>query len=133
MVELTNHDSYYYVKRSKNSDVFISAFDDQIVEFNEEIMNKLSPLTNKLAEKSIQEAGGIRIGYYIVNIITGECPLCLDYIWNGSLRDVCKHVHAARLYHDYLKSQDRNEFYEDIKYKLVKYFNNKQRILPSSA
>src|SRR3954454_10060535 len=131
MVELTNHDSYYYVKRSKNSNVFISAFDDQIVEFNEEIMNKHSPLINKLAEKTIQEAGGIRPGYYITNIITGECPLCLDYIWNGPLRDVCKHVHAARIYNDYLKSQNRDEFVDNIKYQLVVYFKNKQRVLPS--
>ncbi|PKY57776.1 hypothetical protein RhiirA4_479107 [Rhizophagus irregularis] len=59
MVESTNHNNYYYVKRSKDSDVFISPYNDQIVEFTEETMNKLSPMINKLAEKAIQEAGGI--------------------------------------------------------------------------
>lgn len=50
-----------------------------------------------MAEKAIQEAGGIRSNYYAVNIITGESYL--DYTWNGSFRDVCKHVHAVRIYH----------------------------------
>ncbi len=132
MIESTNHSNYYYVKQSKNSNIFISSYDDQIVEFSEEIMNKLSPMINKLAEKTIQEAGGIRSNYYVLNIITGECPLCLDYIWNGPLRDVCKHVHAARIYHDFLKSQNHGEFVENIKNELVTYFKNKQRVLPSS-
>lgn len=133
MVESTNHNDYYYVKQSEDSDVFISAYDDQIVEFTKETINKLSPMINKLAEKAIQEAGGMRSNYYIVNIVTGECPLCLDYIWNGPLRGVCKHVHAARIYNDYLKSQNYDEFIEDITYKFVTYFKNKQRVLPNSS
>jgi recombinational DNA repair ATPase RecF len=80
MVESTNYNNYYYVEQSKDSNVLISSYDDQIVEFSEEIMNKLSPMINKLAEKTIQKAGEVRSNYYIVNIITGECPLCLDYI-----------------------------------------------------
>ena len=73
MVESTNHNDYYYVKKSKpESDEFISPYDDQIVKFTEEMMNKLSPMINKLAEKAIQEVGGIRPHYYIVNIVTGE-------------------------------------------------------------
>src|SRR5437764_2328172 len=106
MIESTNHDDCYYVKQSKDSNIFISPYDDQIVEFNEDTINKLSPLINKLAERTIQKAGGIKLGYYIVNIITGECPLCLDYIWNGPLH---KHVHAVRLYNNYLKSQNHDE------------------------
>ncbi|PKB97860.1 hypothetical protein RhiirA5_432384 [Rhizophagus irregularis] len=132
MVESTNHNDYYYVKQSKNSDIFISPYDDQIVEFTEETMKNLFPMINKLAENAIQEAGSVRPNYYIVNIITGECPLYLDYIWNGSLHDVCKHVHAARIYNDYLKSQNHDEFIENITCKFVTYFKNKQRVLPSS-
>jgi hypothetical protein len=132
MVESTNHNDYYYVKRSKDSNTLVSSYDDRIVEFSEEIMNKLSPMINKLAEKTIQDAGGIRPNYYVVNITTGECPLCLDYIWNGPLHDVCKHAHAARIYHDFLKSQNHAEFVENIKSELVTYFKNKQRVLPSS-
>ncbi|CAB5188085.1 unnamed protein product [Rhizophagus irregularis] len=133
MVESTNHNDYYYVKQSKNSDIFISPYDDQIVEFTEETMKNLFPMINKLAENAIQEAGSVRPNYYIVNIITGECPLYLDYIWNGSLHDVCKHVHAARIYNDYLKSQNHDEFIENITCKFVTYFKNKQRVLPSSS
>jgi len=131
MVKSTIHNNYYYVKQSKDSNVFILPYNDQIIEFNEEIIDKLSLLINKLAEKIIQEAGGIQPGYYITNIITGECPLCLDYIWNGPLRDICKHIHAARIYDNYLKSQNQDEFVENIKYQLVIYFKNKQRVLPS--
>ncbi|PKK72535.1 hypothetical protein RhiirC2_848343 [Rhizophagus irregularis] len=54
----------------QDSDVFISPYNDQIVEFTEETMNKLSPIINKLVEKAIQEAGGIQPNYYIVNIVT---------------------------------------------------------------
>ncbi|CAG8468441.1 9491_t:CDS:2 [Rhizophagus irregularis] len=53
----------------QDSDVFISPYNDQIVEFTEETMNKLSPMINKLVEKAIQEAGGIQPNYYIVNIV----------------------------------------------------------------
>lgn len=56
MVESTNHNDYYYVKRLKDFDVFISPYDDQIVEFT---MNKLFLMINKLAEKAIQEASDI--------------------------------------------------------------------------
>ena len=80
MVESTKHNDYYYVKQSMDSNIFISPYDNQIVEFNEETINRLNSMINKLAEKSIQEAGKIRSNYYIVNIKTGECPLCLDYI-----------------------------------------------------
>lgn len=130
MVESTNHNDYYYVKKS-NSHEFILPYDDQIVEFTEEMINRLSPMINKLAEKTIQEVGKIQPNYYIVNIVTGECPLCLDYIWNGPLRDVCKHVHAARIYNDYLKSQNYDEFIDNVICKLVTYFKNKQRVIPS--
>ncbi|PKC09705.1 hypothetical protein RhiirA5_499030 [Rhizophagus irregularis] len=62
---------------------------------------------SKIEIEAIQEAGGIRSNYYAVNIITGESYL--DYTWNGSFRDVCKHVHAV-----------------------LTYFKDKQRVLPSS-
>ena len=64
-------------------------------------------------------------------MITGECSLCLDYIWNGSLCDICKHMHTARIYNNYLKSQNYDEFVKNIKHQLVTYFKNKQQVLPS--
>ena len=120
------------LKNQRQDSDFISPYDNQIVEFNQEIMNNLFPIMNKLAENIIQEIGELQPNHYIVNIITGECPLYLDYIWNGSLRDVCKHVHAACIYNDYLKSQNQNEFINNITCKLVEYFKNKQCILPIS-
>src|SRR5579859_7861102 len=92
MVESTNYNDYYYVKKSKpDFDEFISPYNNQIVKFTKEMMNKLSPMINKLAEKAIQKVSGIQPNYYVVNIVTGECPLYLDYIWNGPLHNVCKH------------------------------------------
>ena len=132
MIKSTKQNNYYYVKQSQDSNIFISSYDDKIVEFSNEIMNKLSPMLNKLAEKTIQEAGGIQSNYYVVNIITGECPLCLDYIWNGPLHDVCKHVHAARIYSNYLKSYNRDEFFENIKYEFVTYSKNPDKYFLSS-
>src|SRR5256885_10766545 len=69
MVESTNHNNYYYVKKSKDSD-FISPYDNQIVEFNQEIMNNFSPMMNISAENIIQEIGELQPNYYIVSIIT---------------------------------------------------------------
>jgi len=42
-------------------------------------------------------------------------PVNVDYIWNGPFRDVCKHCHVAW--------RDKD--------KLVTYFKNKERVLPT--
>ncbi|CAG8603131.1 7208_t:CDS:2 [Rhizophagus irregularis] len=76
------------------------------IKYNLFIRNPIADDVNQIIFP-IQEAGGIRSNYYAVNIITGESYL--DYTWNGSFRDVCKHVHAV-----------------------LTYFKDKQRVLPSS-
>ena len=57
IVESANHNYFYYVKR--DSDMFalpcddhdsILPYDNQIVEFNQEIIDKLNPMMNKLAK-----------------------------------------------------------------------------------
>ncbi|KAF0467833.1 gephyrin: PROVISIONAL [Gigaspora margarita] len=52
---------------------------------------------------------------------------CFDFIWNGSFRDVCKHVHAARLFNDI---EDNKTTLDIIKNDFVQYFRNKERAMP---
>ena len=61
----------------------------------------------------------------------GECT-CLNYVWNGLFRDVCKHCHAVLIYKEFLKS-DTSFFKQEIKKELVRYFKNKQRVLPAES
>jgi hypothetical protein len=65
-----------------------------------------------------------RDGYYITNIITGECLNCFDFIWNGSFRDVCKHRIFVKSF------ENPNSVVNETKEQLVTFFKNKQRILP---
>src|SRR5438128_2677927 len=90
----------------------------------EDHFQRLQPMMKRLsATFEIEPREG-----YLTNIVTGECPFCLDYTWNGPFRDVCKHCHAARLFSEAQKS-DYKKFYEETKDKLVTYFNNKERVL----
>ncbi|CAG8762977.1 8296_t:CDS:2, partial [Gigaspora rosea] len=63
--------------------------------------------------------------YYLVNMLTSECT-CFDFIWNGSFRDVCKHVHAACLFNDI---EDNKVTLDIIKHDLVLYFRNKEHAM----
>ncbi|EXX57166.1 hypothetical protein RirG_209750 [Rhizophagus irregularis DAOM 197198w] len=65
----------------------------------------------------------IQEGYYMANIKTGECLMCYDFIWNGRFRDVCKHVHAAKLYAEAQRMGDFTSLINETKVKLVEYFN----------
>ncbi|GBB89469.1 hypothetical protein RclHR1_16170001 [Rhizophagus clarus] len=66
-------------------------------------------------------------GYYITNIITGECLNYFDFIWNGSFQDICKHCHSARIF---IKSFKNPNVINKLKERLVTFFKNKQRTLP---
>ena len=57
--------------------------------------------------------------------------LCYDYIWNGPFRDVCKHVHAARLFRNANLHLDKELFIKQTKENLVAYFKNKERVIPA--
>jgi hypothetical protein len=125
MVEKSDNSDYYYVKKSYNGDVIYSPYDHQPLNSKNVIIEKLDPLFKQLNKNhNIQE----RHGYYITNILTGECFNCFDFIWNGSFRDVCKHCHAARIFVTSLQNHDN--VIKDTKEKLVAYFKNKQRVLP---
>jgi hypothetical protein len=123
MVEKSDHPNYFYVK--KNADVIYSPYDNQQLDTKSTMMQYLDPLFKQMFENhNIQE----RDGYYITNIITGECLNCFDFIWNGSFRDVCKHCHCARIFVESFENYD--SVVNETKEKLVTYFKNKQRVLP---
>ena len=88
MVEKSDNTNYYYIKKNQNGNIIYSPYDHQPLDSENLIIEKLDPLLKQLTKNhNIQE----RHGYYITNILTGECFNCFDFIWNGSFRDVCKH------------------------------------------
>jgi len=91
-------------------------------------MNNLKPLYEKLKQKYLDKVSYYE-GYYFVNIIIGKYMLCYDYIWNGLFQNVCKHVHAARLYYDFNQHLDKKLFYRQIKESFVTYFKNKEQVI----
>ncbi|GET01685.1 hypothetical protein GLOIN_2v1872702 [Rhizophagus clarus] len=88
------------------------------------IMQNLNSLFKQMYKNhNIQE----KDGYYITNIITGECLNYFDFIWNGSFQDICKHCHSARIF---IKSFKNPNVINKLKERLVTFFKNKQRTLP---
>ncbi|POG79377.1 hypothetical protein GLOIN_2v1527306 [Rhizophagus irregularis DAOM 181602=DAOM 197198] len=53
-------------------------------------------MVNFLMKSLLSENIILEQGFHICNVITGECT-CWEYIWNSSLRDKCRHCHAATL------------------------------------
>ncbi|RHZ47675.1 hypothetical protein Glove_574g27 [Diversispora epigaea] len=102
-----------------------SEMNRQPVELEKDNIDYLKPMTEQLAKNCNVE---LRDGYYITNIVTGECPLCLDCIWNGPFHDVCKHCHAARIFSK-AQVNDSNVI-EETKKNFVNYFKNKERVVP---
>lgn len=119
----------YYVKNLEETSLtFTSPYDGKLIQLNNNYMNCLKPMINRYIE--LHEIN-IRDGNYLVNIKTGECFLCLDYIWNGSFRDVCKHVYAARIYAEGQKRGDFASIIAETKQELVNYFRNRDDISSS--
>ncbi|PKY15305.1 hypothetical protein RhiirB3_380819 [Rhizophagus irregularis] len=88
LVEPSNNANYFYIRKSDNSQILESPFNGKFVELDSEAINNLKPLFNKLEKKHFDNVMH-REGFYLANILTGECMLCYDFIWNGPFRDVC--------------------------------------------
>ena len=127
LVEPSQHPDYFYVKKIDKSQLLESAYDGNLVELDDSVMNYLTPLYDKLLESHINIVP-YRKGYYLTKISTGECLICYDYIWNGPFRDVCKHNHAAKIYRQ--SQVDSLLYQQHVKADLVNYFKNKHRVLP---
>src|SRR6266496_3911606 len=102
-------------KKIDKNQMLESTYDSNLVELDDSVINHLIPLYNKLLESHINIVLYREGYYYLTKISTGECLICYDYIWNGPFRDVCKHVHAARLFHDANLHSDRELFYKQTK------------------
>ncbi|PKK64072.1 hypothetical protein RhiirC2_716525 [Rhizophagus irregularis] len=129
LVEPSNNANYFYIRKSDNSQILESPFNGKFVELDSEAINNLKPLFNKLEKKHFDNVMH-REGFYLANILTGECMLCYDFIWNGPFRDVCKHVHAARLFNNANQHDlDKTLFIQQTKESLVSYFKSKERVI----
>jgi hypothetical protein len=128
LVEKSSDPNIFFVKRNSNNP-FRSFYNNEIVNLDEHMegLTKMIDSLTKSFTKNIQ----VKPGFYICNIITGEC-ICWEYIWNSSIRDKCRHCHAAELYKNVIKEQDAAKVINDAKEKLVAYFRNKERILPAN-
>ena len=120
-VRPTSEDVYFHIKKANSK--FRSPYTMRPITIHYEVHNQLQKMLDKLASK---HAVPQEDGCYLANIQTGECT-CLDFAWNGSFRDICKHVHAARLYNEI--EEDKTSLTE-VKQKLVKHFKNKERAMP---
>lgn len=123
LVEPSRHPNYYYVKKTSESNITIDFFNsDEFINLEDNDIDHFQLMMKLLAKNCEVEP---RDGYYITNIITGECPLCLDYIWNGPFYDVCKHCYAARIF----SQGNYPNIIEETKEKFVNYFKNKERTI----
>ena len=129
-VESSNHSDYFYVRKFDSTQTLESLFDSKSIKLDEEALNNLKPLFKKLEQKHLDKIPH-REGYYLTNILTGECMLCYDYIWNGPFWDVCKHVHPARLFHNSNLHLNKELFFRQTKENFVIYFKNKERVIPA--
>jgi len=123
------------VKESSDQNIFFikKYFNDKPLYLDDEIIQGLNNMIYFLMESLLFELSEhiehikFNSEFYICNIITGECT-CREYIWNSSLRDKCRHYHAAILYKEV---QDDIGVTNKIKKELVQYFRNKERLVPA--
>ena len=78
-VEPSNHGDYFYVRKSRDTQILELPFDNKPIKLDEEAMNNLKPLFDKLEQKRLDKVQH-RNGYYLSNILMGECMICYDYI-----------------------------------------------------
>jgi len=127
-VKSSNNNNYFYVKKHNQLSVLESSYDGSFVKIDDNIIEKLYPLYQKFAKNHYSVVPELE-GYYLTNIFSGECLICLDYIWNGSFRDVCKHCHTARIYKESLNAENLYNYSQEVKNQLVTYFKNKERVI----
>ncbi|CAB4495143.1 unnamed protein product [Rhizophagus irregularis] len=129
MVKISSDQNTFLVKK-KSDDLFVSFYDDKPLRLDEEIVRKLNDMVNFLMKSLLSENIILEQGFHICNVITGECT-CWEYIWNSSLRDKCRHCHAATLL---IETQQKGhlEVVNEAKKNLVHYFRNKERVVPAS-
>ena len=127
MKESLNPNIFFIKKNSNNS--FRSFYNNEIINLDEYVIQGLTKMMDNLA-KPLTENVQTKSGFYICNIITGEC-ICWEYIWNSSIRDKCKHCYAAELYKN-AKKEGFAKIINETKEQLVIYFRNKECVIPAN-
>ncbi|GBB97117.1 hypothetical protein RclHR1_02920002 [Rhizophagus clarus] len=129
MVKISSDKNIFFVKK-KPDDLLVSPYNNKPLHLDEEIVRRLNNMIKFLMKSLLSENIKLDQGYHICDIITGECT-CWEYIWNSSLRDKCKHYHAATLFK---KTQQKGhiEVVNEAKENLVHYFRNKEIVVPAS-
>ncbi|RIB22493.1 hypothetical protein C2G38_2033568 [Gigaspora rosea] len=126
LVEQSDNPDCYYIKKQHELKIIDSYCNEELIELEKENITYLQPMMELLSDNCNVAR---RNGFYTTNIVTGECPQCLDYIWNGPFHDVCKHCYAARIFST-AQVNTANVVHE-TKNKLVSFFKNKERVIPS--
>ncbi|CAB5194745.1 unnamed protein product [Rhizophagus irregularis] len=130
LVKPSQHPDYFYVKKIDKSQLLKSAYNGNLIELDDSVMNYLTPLYDKLIESHINIVPK-RERYYLTRISTGKCLICYDYIWNSPFCDVLNYFKNK---HRVLLAEKKNEliyngnvetaFEEIVKYlrfKLIEY------------
>ncbi|GBB95873.1 hypothetical protein RclHR1_26300001 [Rhizophagus clarus] len=129
MVKISSDQKIFFVKK-KPDDLLVSPYDNKPLHLDEKIVRRLNNMITFLMKSLLSENIKLDQGFYICDIITGECT-CWEYIWNSSLRDKCRHCHAATLFKE-TQQKGHIEVVNKAKENLVHYFRNKERVVPAS-
>ncbi|CAG8738871.1 13413_t:CDS:2 [Cetraspora pellucida] len=122
IIPISEQTNYMFVK--KQSTIFCSSYNNHYINISTEVSEQIDKMIIKLINR---DNINIPVFHYLINISTNEC-ICYDYVWNGSFRDACKHIYAARIYIDLSRRKLQKQ---DIKEKLVEHFKNKERAIAS--
>ncbi|PKY31701.1 hypothetical protein RhiirB3_531722 [Rhizophagus irregularis] len=77
-VKSSNNNNYFYVKKHNQLNVLESSYVGSFVKMDDNIIEKLYPLYQKFAKNHYSVVPELE-GYYLTNIFSGECLICLDY------------------------------------------------------
>ncbi|CAG8689984.1 5335_t:CDS:2, partial [Scutellospora calospora] len=89
LIQDIKNSNYFYVRKRNNT--FHSPYNLTHIKLKNKIQLEISKMVEKLVLKHNIE---ILSQYYLVNIHLEECTY-LDFIWNGSFHNICKHCHAT--------------------------------------
>ncbi|RIA92268.1 hypothetical protein C1645_820959 [Glomus cerebriforme] len=122
-IQTKQQQRFWYLKVMKYSMIFPGASNDAMLQ---QLNKMINFLMNPLLSKQVK----LDSGFYICNVITGEC-IYWEYIWNSSIHDKCRHCHAVILF-QVMQKEESIEVINETKKELVQYFCNKERMNPAA-
>jgi len=128
VINSSNQDIFFIKK--KTDDLLVSSYDNKPLHLDNTILQQLNKMISFLMKPLLSEYVKLDSGFYICDVVTGKCT-CWEYIWNSSIRDKCRHCHAAILFQETQKKESI-EVMNETKKELVQYFRNKERVNPAA-